>query len=288
MEPIARSLKDRTPAFTLLVAFVAVAPVLAACDYGKPAPDACLMPSALPDGAPVTSLDVHFVAGQNPLVIGSEVSPSGGPKIRTSKARFFLSQLKLVDAAGRPVPTELVDEGGNRLPYGVTLVDFERPASMKVHLRAPAGSYSGLSLSVGVPANCESGERLNHSDASAMTAPLDVDTDMYWSWNPGYVFLKFEGQVSQGTGWDRFFYHVGEDERFATLELRHDFTIGAEGGPGPSIVADFQRLLTSASGESRPDIKSSGQRRVHGGDLANALAENIRQSGFLRLAPAHH
>jgi hypothetical protein len=288
MESTLRSFKDRTRALPVLAAFVAVAAFLEACDYGKPAPDVCLMPSALPSSAPVTTLDVHFVAGQNPLVIGSEVSASGGAKVRPSKARFFLSELKLVDGAGRSVQTELTDEDGNRLPYGLTLVDFERPASMKIRLRAPAGSYRGLSVSVGVPTNCETGERLNHSDASAMKPPLDVDTDMYWSWNPGYVFLKFEGQVGLGSGWDRFFYHVGEDDRFATLELRRAFTIAAEGGAGPTIVADFERLLTSAAGEARPDLKSSGQRRVHGGDLASALAENIRHSDFLRLEPAHH
>jgi hypothetical protein len=115
-----------------------------------------------------------------------------------------------------------------------------------------------------------------------MKAPLDVDTDMYWSWNSGYVFLKFEGRVADGTAWDRFFYHVGENKRLAAMELRRDFTIAAEGGAGPEIFADFERLLTSAAGESRPDITNTAQRRVHGGDLADVLAENLRQSGFLR------
>jgi hypothetical protein len=285
MESTVRFLDIRPGLVSGSLALVAAAVSVAACDYGNPAPDACLLPSSMDDAAPVTRFDLRFVTGDVPLTAGGEATSSRGVKVKATKGRFYLSQPKLVDADGQQVPTELVDENGDRLPYGVTLVDFESPASMKLYLRAPAGSYRGLSASIGVPTNCESGERLNHSDASAMKAPLDVDTDMYWSWNPGYVFLKFEGQVAAGTGWERFFYHVGEDKRFAAVELRHEFTIGSQGGSGPTILADFERLLTAATGEARPDITDAGQRRVHGGGLADALAENIRQSGFLRFQP---
>ena len=282
MESTARSFNVNRRLITATIALGFAAISLAACDNGPPAPTSCLTPSTLADGAPVTRFAVRFVAGEAPIAVGGEVTSSKGVKLRASKARFYLSQLALIDGAGQKVPTDLVDEGGTRLPYGVTLVDFEQPASMKLYLRAPAGSYRGLSASVGVPANCETGERLNHSDASAMKAPLDVDTDMYWSWNSGYVFLKFEGRVGEGASWAQFFYHIGENKRLATLELRRDFTITEQGGAGPDIVADFERLLTSTTGQARPDITNSSQRRVHGGDLADVLAENVRQSGFLR------
>jgi len=281
MRSIADLFNVRGGAFTAALVLV-VGPMSAGCDQGPPAPTECLVPSQVAEGAPVTHFDVRFVMGQAPITPGREVTSSTGTKLQASKARFYLSQPKLVDAGGRQVPTDLLDEAGNRLPYGVTLVDFERPESMKVFLRVPAGSYRDLALSVGVPATCESGERLNHSDASAMKAPLDVDRDMYWTWNSGYVFLKFEGRVASARGWDGFFYHVGDDKRFAALELQRDFTIPREGGAGPEIVADFERLLTSATGEARPDITNAGQRRVHGGDLADVLAENLRHSGFLR------
>ena len=270
---------------TVAVALAAAAIPLPACDQGPPAPAACLAPSPAAEGAPITRFDVRFVSGLAPVTAGAEITSAQGVKLQASKARFYLSQLRLVDEGGRQVPTDLVDEAGNRLPYGVTLVDFERPGSMRFHLRAPAGRYRALAVSVGVPAVCDSGERLNHSDASAMKAPLDVDSDMYWSWNSGYTFLKFEGRVADRAGWQRFFYHVGENRRLATIELAGDFTIPAEGGAGPELVADFERLLTSATGEARPDITSAAQRGVHGGELADALAENLRRSGFLRLQP---
>lgn len=267
---------------------VLVTSLTVGCTGGGPpaSSESCLVAPAVPASAPITRLGVHFVAGQSPLVFGQEVTLASGAKVKPTKARLYLSRFVLLGEGGTRVNAELVDASGNRLPYGVTMVDMERPESFNVHLQAPAGSYQGLSVSAGVHETCPSGETLNHADASAMQAPLDVDSDMYWSWNSGYVFVKFEGQVWDATRWEGFFYHVGEDRRLATLELQLPFTVSPQGGEGPALVADFSRFLTSATGTPQPDITDSTQRRVHGGSLADVLAGNMRTSGFLRLE--HH
>lgn len=61
-----------------------------------------------------------------------------------------------------------------------------------------------------------------------------------------------------------------------------------DGASGPQIVADFNRLLVSPQGASRPDLTNPAERRVHGGSLADALAENLRGSGFLTLVSGGH
>lgn len=275
--------------FLAVPALILAAALLSACGGGsKPAPEQCLEPSKVDAAAPVTRLGVHFVAGSTMLIPGNEAAFTNGVSFTPTKARLYISELSLLSPTGERVKADLVDASGARLPYGVALLDFERPESMNVHLRAPAGDYRGLALSVGVPQQCESGEGLNHSDASEMSRPLDVDSDMYWSWNPGYVFVKFEGQVESGTGREGFFFHVGEDARFASLALEHDFTLSAEGGQGPELIVDFERLITSPAGQPKPDVTNPDQRRVHGGAWADALADNIRGSGFLRLQPSHH
>lgn len=272
----------------LATALLLAAPALSACGAASDAaPAQCLAPSPVPADAPVTRLGVHLVAGGAPLLPGREVALSSGARVTASKARLFVADVALVSDAGERVAAELVDEAGARLPYGLTLLDLERPESLGLSLKAPAGRYRALSLSLGVPARCASGAPLNHADASAMAAPLDVDSDMYWSWSPGYVFLKFEGQVATGGGREGFFYHVGGDERLAALELPQELTIAPEGGAGPELIADFDRLLTGPAGEARPDVSDPQQRRVHGGEWADALADNIRRSGFLRLSPGH-
>jgi hypothetical protein len=259
------------------------------CGGDSATTETCLPASTVDPSAPITHLGVHFVAGSAPLLMGNEVTSANGATFKTTKARLYLSQVALIGEGGERVGAELVDAQGARLPYGVTLVDLERPESLNVYLRAPAGNYRGMAVSVGVPETCGgSGSELNHADASAMEAPLDVDSDMYWSWNSGYVFLKFEGQVQDAGAWEGFFYHVGDDKRFAALELEMPFTLSPQGGAGPELVADFNRLLVSPTGASTPDITNDDSRRVHGGNLADTLAENIRGSGFLRLEQGHH
>ncbi len=263
----------------------------AACGAGAKPPDAatCLSEAQVDPSAAITRFGIHFVAGTEPLLMGSERTLPNGATFKTTKARMYLSEVALIAENGERVAAELVDEGGDRLPYGLTLVDLERPESMNLHVQAPAGSYQGLAVSVGVPSTCSgSGAQLNHTDASAMEPPLDVDSDMYWSWDPGYTFLKFEGKVLDDGDWEKFFFHTGEEERFAKLELWLPFTIAAEGGAGPELVADFNRLLVSPAGESKPNITNEDERQVHGGTHADSLAENIRRSGFLRLEPGHH
>lgn len=264
--------------------------LLVACGGQEPAPQQCLSPSSVDASAPITRFPVHFMAGSAPLLMGTELTSANGATFKTTKARFYVSQLALVRENGERVAAELVDEQGSQLPFGVSLVDLDRPDSLSLHLQAPAGTYRGLAVSVGVPEKCPSGEGLNHSDASAMDAPLDVDSDMYWSWNPGYVFLKFEGQVRDSGQWEGFFFHVGDDKRFASLELDLDtpFTVSPEGGSGPELIADFNQLLVTPGGASHPDITHGDERGVHGGALADSLAENLRGSHFLRLSPAHH
>lgn len=262
--------------------------LLFGCSEAATTPDTCLAPSTVDASAPITHVGVHFRAGATPLLLDGEVRSANRATFKTSKARFYVSQVALIGEDGQRVGTELVDAQGNRLPYGVTLLDLEKPESLNLHLQAPPGQYRGMAVSVGVPENCGSGAALNHSDASAMEAPLDVDSDMYWSWDPGYVFLKFEGQVRDAGDWEGFFFHVGEEERFATLQLEAPFTIPAEGGTGPELIADFNRLLTSPTGASRPDITDEDEREVHGGAHADSLAENIRGSGFLHLEQGHH
>lgn len=261
--------------------------LLFGCGDRTVAPEACLSPPTVEASAPITRLGVHFMAGAAPLHLGMELTSANGATFKTTKARMYLSRVALLGERGERVSAELVDEQGNRLPYGVTLVDLENPDSLNVYVQAPAGNYRGMTVSVGVPETCASGEGLNHSDASAMAAPLDVDSDMYWSWNPGYVFLKFEGQVKDASGWEGFFYHVGGDERFASLELDTPFSIPPDGGSGPELIADFNQLLVSPTGAPKPDITDSDERGVHGGTLADVLAENIRGSHFLRLAQGH-
>ena len=107
--------------------------------------------------------------------------------------RFYVQDLKLIDAAGKEVPVEL----DKRAPWqteDVALLDFEDmqgrchgtpETNTTITGHVPEGTYKGVVFTNGVP------EELNHLEQSKQPAPLDV-TDLYWAWLSGYRFMVAE------------------------------------------------------------------------------------------------
>ena len=66
----------------------------------------------------------------------------------------------------------------------------------------PAGNYHTLRFKLGVDSadNC----------SGAQTGALDPANDMFWTWNSGYIFFKFEGSSdSSMADMNRLEYHLG-------------------------------------------------------------------------------
>jgi len=112
--------------------------------------------------------------------------------------RMFVSQVHLMTAEGKAVPVQLVQDNTWQLE-GIALLDFENgqgpcrngtpPMNTVVRGAAPAGQYTGVKFTVGVPF-----ER-NHGDPTVAPAPLS-STAMFWTWQGGYKFLKFDTATS--------------------------------------------------------------------------------------------
>ena len=112
--------------------------------------------------------------------------------------RMFVSQVQLMTAEGKTVPVQLVQDNTWQLE-GIALLDFENgqgpcrngtpPMNTVVRGTAPAGQYTGVKFTVGIPF-----ER-NHGDPTVAPAPLS-STAMFWTWQGGYKFLKFDTATS--------------------------------------------------------------------------------------------
>ena len=229
------------------------------------------------------SFNLETVAGATSFALDSTMTSPGSVPFKVSKFRFFVSQFALIDASSKAVPVTMVDPAGKPMKYDLTLVDYENPASTTLRVLAPKGSYSGLSFSVGVPVVGSKGDSLNHADASQQTAPLDVDNDMYWGWNPGYIFLKIEGKAQIKGEWQSFFYHVGNDPRMAHVAINAPVTVGATGTAG-TLRVDINKLFVTPSGTFSPNIGGgSTDRMAHMGALVDTVANNVANSGFITL-----
>ncbi len=123
--------------------------------------------------------------------------------------RFYVSALELVNDKGQAVVVTL-DKNTNQ-DFGVALLDFENATgacaggdaktNTVITGKIPTGTYTGIKFTLGVPDTVvdTSGNTiiLNHSNTTAITAPLDVAA-MAWSWQGGRKFAKIEFKPTSG------------------------------------------------------------------------------------------
>ncbi len=137
-----------------------------------------------------------FVCGETYSGLGSMAA-----ELTPTDLRFFVHDVRLVEADGTEVRVHLDDDG--RFQDGdVVLLDFEENcgdmgnAETKTTIEGTVrpGDYTGIRFTIGVP------EERNHADPTRAGAPLNL-TAMWWNWNAGYKFVRFDARSSAFTGW---------------------------------------------------------------------------------------
>ncbi len=151
------------------------------------------------------SVQLRFAAEVNgqPFSCGQQYPAIGKTRSTLTPAdfRYYVSGVHLLTAAGQAVPVQLEQDGVWQVD-NVALLDFENgtgpclngtPAvNTMVRGQVPAGVYTGVRFTLGVPF-----ER-NHGDPTAAPAPLN-STAMFWNWQGGYKFLKFDTHTGSTT-----------------------------------------------------------------------------------------
>ena len=129
------------------------------------------------------------------MTFGQPNAAADGELVTPLNFRFFISDVVLL-GAGAPTPADLVTAAGEDEPYGIHLFNAEDSASVSLRLRAPAGTYSGMSFVLGLDEVCDGGT------PSTRTAPLDDASQMTWPHTVGYLFLRFEARVEPSAAAD--------------------------------------------------------------------------------------
>jgi uncharacterized repeat protein (TIGR04052 family) len=128
-----------------------------------------------------------FACGKSYPNIGTTKST-----ITPSDFRLFISAIELLTTDGKVV-TVALDQDGIWQYKNVALVDFEdgsgpcgngtKAIHTEVTGTVPAGSYTGVRFTMGVPFE------VNHGDPTVAPSPLNI-TAMFWNWQGGYKFLR--------------------------------------------------------------------------------------------------
>ena len=184
-----RSIRSTTILATFAAAALAACTTVPADSFGRPA------------SAP-QAVSVRFAAqiGGQPFACGRSYAGVGTTRstITPSDYRFYVSDVALMDEAGRIVPVTLAQDGVWQFE-NIALLDFENGAGpcrngtsgMNAEVRGsvPAGRYVGLRFTLGVPF------MRNHGDPTVAPSPLNL-TAMFWNWQGGYKFVKFDAASS--------------------------------------------------------------------------------------------
>lgn len=183
--------------------------------------------------APQT-VNLNFEAlanGQN-LTTGSNIT-ANARTVQFRDFRLFVSEVKMVRADGTTADVTLTTDNVWQA-NGVALIDFETTQTsdknLKVTGTAPAGAYTGIQYTVGVP------ESLNHLDRTTQVSPLNVSA-MYWAWTSGYKHSKIEFSFDSGTSWTNL--HVGSTNcsgapNYGNCSKKYRATIQLLGSINPS------------------------------------------------------
>lgn len=148
---------------------------------------------------PVT---LHFDnrAGADNLILNTDLTIASGETINISNFKYYVSNFVLVKEDGSEYT---LPQDGNYF-----LVDESVDSTMEVTLKnIPAGNYTSIKYILGVDS------LRSTMDVSQRTGALDpagAGSDMYWSWNSGYIFFRIDATSPQSTeAGNMCMFHVG-------------------------------------------------------------------------------
>ena len=191
-----------------------------------------------PDVEPLpgkVALTADFTFGGEAIELGATAEDALGYNLRLEGFRCYFGSVEALTADGH---IELSD---------IELYNTGDSAWWAWEL--PAGEYTGLRLGIGVPADL-------NVDIDPSTYPNDHPLGvagsggMFWTWNTGYIFTRFEGKadLNGGENFDTpFAMHVGGDAYFNVLELDESFTVEQCSSVGFSLRGEILDGLSNAN-----------------------------------------
>ena len=142
----------------------------------------------------------HRVGGQR-LAFNTTYKNGSGEDFTVTMLNYFVSNVSLTKDDGTVV----------KFPDRYFLLRLADPKTLNLTLPdVPAGNYKQVTFSVGV----DSAKSVSSADAlKGVLDPALWADPMYWSWNSGYIFWRFEGTSpaipASATGARIFNLHVG-------------------------------------------------------------------------------
>jgi hypothetical protein len=214
-------------------------------------------------GTGKVKLEFANKVGSNNLILNTTTyTNQAGNTFNVTKFSYFITNIKLnKQDGGQFAETE-----------SYHLLKQTDPASLTFDLSGvPNGTYKSITFMIGVDST--------RNVSGAQTGALEQNNDMFWSWNTGYIMMKFEGTSPQSTQAGNVLQlHAGGFSgansvlRTVTLTFPNDLVVNSN-TPHMHINADLLKVFASPN-----VIDFSTMSAVHmPGAGAKMLADNYMQ-----------
>lgn len=158
-----------------------------------------------------------------------------GDSFRVSRFNYYISNIRLNGPGGQSY-TEA---------ESYHLLEQEKPANMSFDMsNVPAGTYNSITFMIGVDST--------RNVSGAQTGALDQNNGMFWSWQTGYIMLKFEGNSPKASTPDgKLLLHAGGFSgansvlRTITLNLPNSIQVSSTAVPHVHLEANLLNLFKS-------------------------------------------
>lgn len=158
------------------------------------------------------SLEFDNIVGDRTLSLNNSTNlytNAAGEKFSISMLQYFISNIKLSTADGK---TYIVNPDSSYF-----LISGANKASRFAKVKVPVADYTQLSFVIGVDSLRSTMPLERRTGVLDPAAGGHGDAGMYWGWNSGYIFFRFEGNSSvisndangDPSGLQRFKYHIG-------------------------------------------------------------------------------
>lgn len=220
------------------------------------------------------------------MVFGNTYTNGAGNNYKVTEFKLYISEVTFVREDGSEYKDNgiyLVDMSNKSIKSTTAKTAHGGKGALVTIKGVPAGTYKGIRFTIGVPTN------KNNIDATKITDPnnpLHTNNGMYWSWNAGYIFNKFEGTYDSLGNSKPFKFHIGnsitEDRRmrinFVNMTAdTHTFIIPNNDHYVMQCSIDVNKFFVNPDGTYH-DLNVVSNRIVMGGPKATVLAQNMAKS----------
>ncbi len=193
-------------------------------------------------------VSVQPMYGAQNLYLDSTYTTTEGYDVQFTSIKFYMEN-------ARNGSSQLIDAG---------LFDYGERGTLLFESEGAHENFTSFNANLGVH------ESINHNDPAAFPSEsvlnIQNSNDMYWGWNPGFIFVKVEARVDTIQDANALFdhnvvFHIGKDENFKTLTFSdinwtdiggaHEFQLKLEMDKflqNGSSVIDLKNEFTSHSG----------------------------------------